>query len=82
MMAVVDVSWSTRIPPNNSDDMPMAPLNESACKRARVSRGPIVLAAIINGASLTEIAKSENIFMERVERLMREELHGRWIRGR
>lgn len=57
----------------------MASVEEPARKRARVSRGPAVLAAMINGASLEQIAKTEGLSPKRVERLLRDELRKRWI---
>jgi len=57
----------------------MAPVEEPVRKRTRVSRGPAVLAAMISGVNLTEIAKSEDLSPTRVERLLRDELHKRWI---
>lgn len=57
----------------------MAPQPERARKRARVSRGPAVLAALINGVALDEIAKTENFTLKRVEKLLRDELRKRWI---
>jgi hypothetical protein len=46
--------------------------------RSRV-RGPAVLAAMINGQSLTEIASSEALTLKRAEKLLRDELRKRWI---
>lgn len=57
----------------------MAPLEERARKRARVSRGPAVLAAMINGVALAEIAQTEQMNLKRVEKLLRDELRKRWI---
>jgi hypothetical protein len=57
----------------------MASLERPARKPARVSRGPAVLAAMINGASLTEIATSETLSPRRVEKMLRDELRKRWI---
>ncbi|HXT08895.1 MAG TPA: hypothetical protein VN715_18405 [Roseiarcus sp.] len=57
----------------------MASVDRPARKPARVSRGPAVLAAIINGASLAEIATSETLPPKRVEKMLRDELRKRWI---
>lgn len=57
----------------------MAPVVEPARKRARVARGPAVLAAMISGESLDQIAQSQNISLKRVEKLLRDELNKRWI---
>ena len=57
----------------------MAPQPERTRKRARVSRGPAVLAALINGVALEEIAKTESLTLKRVERMLRDELRRRWI---
>ncbi len=57
----------------------MASVEEPARKRARVCRGPAVLAAMIQGASLTEIAETEHLKPKKVEELLRRELRKRWI---
>jgi hypothetical protein len=57
----------------------MASVERPARKRARVSRGPAVLAAMINGVSLNEIATSEQLTPKRVEKMLRDELRKRWI---
>ena len=57
----------------------MAPQPERTRKRARVSRGPAVLAALINGVALEEIAKTESLTLKRVERMLRDELRKRWV---
>lgn len=57
----------------------MASVEGPVRKRARDSRGPAVLAAMIHGASLTEIAKSEHLNPKKVEQLIRSELRKRWI---
>jgi hypothetical protein len=56
----------------------MATVEEPARKRTRVSRGPALLAAMIHGASLSEIAETEALKPEKVERLIRNELRKRW----
>jgi hypothetical protein len=38
-----------------------------------------VLAAMINGATLTQIAASEEIPLKRIEKMVRDELRKRWI---
>jgi hypothetical protein len=48
-------------------------------KRGRAVRGPAVLAAMISGVSLGEIAVLEKISLKRVEKLLHDELHKRWI---
>jgi len=57
----------------------MESVEEPARKRARVSPGPAVLAAVINGVSLAEIAETHNIPLKRIEKALRDELHKRWI---
>jgi hypothetical protein len=65
----------------------MAPVEEPARERAsvparktaRVSQGPAVLAAMINGVALGEIAKIHELTPKRVEKLLRDELRKRWI---
>ena len=57
----------------------MATVETPVRKRARGSRGPAVLAAVINGLSLSEIAAAENLTPKKVERTIREELRKRWI---
>jgi hypothetical protein len=65
--------------PSHTLEILMAPQPERARIRARVSRGPAVLAALINGVALEEIAKTENFTLKRVEKLLRDELRKRWI---
>jgi hypothetical protein len=48
-------------------------------KRARVSRGPAALAALIDGASLIEIANMQGTTPKKVEQTIRRELRKRWI---
>jgi hypothetical protein len=57
----------------------MALVEEPARKPARVSPGPAVLAAMINGVALGEIAKTHQLTPKRVEKLLRDELRKRWI---
>ena len=57
----------------------MTSVERPARNRARVSRGPAMLAAMINGASLAEIATSEDMPEKRVEKMLRDELRKRWI---
>jgi len=57
----------------------MASVEEPARKRGRIPRGPAVVAAMISGVSLGEIARSEKISTKRAEKLLRDELHKRWI---
>jgi hypothetical protein len=65
----------------------MAPVEEPVRKRAgvpmrksaRVSPGPAVLAAMINGVALGDIAKTHELTPKRVEKLLRDELRKRWI---
>src|ERR1700691_4500951 len=70
-----------RVPPCPlaPENQPMAPVEEPARKRARVSRGPAVLAAMIGGASLEQIAEIEDLDRKRVEKMLRDELRKRWI---
>ena len=56
----------------------MSLIKDDTRKRARVSQGHLVLDAITNGVSLTEIAKSKNLSIKRVERLLRDEQQKRW----
>ena len=59
------------------------PAREIVCaparKPARVSPGPAVLADMINGVALGEIAKTHQLTPKRVEKLLRDELRKRWI---
>jgi hypothetical protein len=57
----------------------MAPQPAGARRRARVSRGPAVLAALLNGVALDEIARTEQFTLKRVEKLLRDELRKRWV---
>jgi len=57
----------------------MAPLDGPVRKRARASQGPAVLAALLSGVALEDIAKAEGIPKKTVERLVRNELRKRWI---
>jgi hypothetical protein len=77
-MAAVDGFWSAPFTPK-PETLLMALNVEPARKLARVPRGPAVLAAMINGASLKEIAELENLSLKRVEKLVRDELRKRWI---
>ena len=59
------------------------PARELVCaparKPKRVSPGPAVLADMINGVALGEIAKTHQLTPKRVEKLLRDELRKRWI---
>jgi hypothetical protein len=65
----------------------MAPVEEPARnsagvparKRASASHGPAVLAAMISGVPLGEIAKTYELTPKRIEKLLRDELRKRWI---
>jgi hypothetical protein len=57
----------------------MAPQDESARKRVRVSKGPAVLSALLSGVTIEDIAKTEGIKVERVQKLLLAELRKRWI---
>jgi hypothetical protein len=57
----------------------MSLVEAPARKRARVSRGPAALAAMIDGASVTEIAALQGITPKKVEQAIRRELRKRWI---
>ncbi len=57
----------------------MASVEEPARKRARAKRGPAVLAAVINGMSLADIATTHNMTLKSVEKTIRAELRKRWI---
>jgi len=48
-------------------------------KSARRDRGAEILAALATGTSLAEIARSQKLPRARVEALLSEELHKRWI---
>jgi hypothetical protein len=65
--------------PLTPENLSMESVERPARKAARVSRGPAVLAAMINGVSLTDIAKSEHMNLKRVEKTLRDELRKRWI---
>ena len=65
--------------PLTPENLSMESVERPARKGARVSRGPAVLAAMINGVSLTDIATSENMNPKRVEKTLRDELRKRWI---
>ncbi len=57
----------------------MAPVEQPRARgRARINR-PLVLAAIVSGASVEEIAVSLKLSTKRVEKLLRDELRRRWI---
>ena len=58
----------------------MASVETPARADARAhSRGPAVLAALINGVALAEIAELEDLTPKRVEKMLRDELRKRWI---
>jgi len=57
----------------------MAPQDESARKRVRVSKGPAVLSALLSGAALGDIAAAEHMSVAKVQKLLRDELRKRWI---
>ncbi len=46
--------------------------------RARINR-PVVLAAIVAGSSVEQVAQDQNLAPKRVEKLLRDELRRRWI---
>jgi len=48
-------------------------------KPARPKPGPTILAALLMGASVEKIAEKEAISPKRVEKLLRDELHKRWV---
>jgi hypothetical protein len=77
-MAAVDAQF-VPLPTHFPETLLMPPVEEPVRKRRRVAPGPIVLAAMISGESLSEIARSERISAKRVEKLLREELYKRWI---
>ena len=54
-------------------------LIETAPKRARAARGPAVLAAVVAGTSLADIAAAEHLNVKMVEGLLRAELRKRWV---
>ena len=59
------------------------PATASSAKRARkpvpTGRGQRVLAALVSGAGLEEIATREKLSRRRVEKIMRDELRRRWV---
>jgi len=57
----------------------MAPQDGPVRKRARASQGPALLAKLLSGVALEDIAKTEGIPKRSVERLVRNELRKRWI---
>ena len=59
--------------------MPPVEPNARARKPARVKPGPRILAAMIAGASVDDIATAEGLRPSRVEKLLRDELRRRWI---
>jgi hypothetical protein len=77
-MAAVDVYSSAPFTPT-PEKLLMALVVEPAQRRVREARGPAVLAAMISGASLKEIAELENLSLKRVEKLVRDQLRKRWI---
>ena len=48
-------------------------------KPARPKPGPRILAALLTGASVEKIAEQETMSPKRVEKLLRDELHNRWV---
>jgi hypothetical protein len=58
--------------------MPLAPEPFRARRPPRVKRGPAVLAALMRGESLDEIAKAQRISRARVENALRDELQRCW----
>jgi hypothetical protein len=59
--------------------MPLSEKPSRARKPAPVKRGPLILAALVMGASVDEIATQERLSPKRVEKLLREELRRRWV---
>jgi hypothetical protein len=59
----------------------MPPAHAPRRGRASVSikRGPDILAALVTGSGLEEIAKAEKLSPKRVEKLLREELQRHWV---
>jgi hypothetical protein len=57
----------------------MASVEQPARKSARGPQGRVVLAAVINGVSLDEIASSANVTPKKIEKTLRDELRKRWI---
>jgi hypothetical protein len=57
----------------------MAPVEQPRVRaRARINR-PLVLAAIVAGASIEDVAKDLKLSVKRVENLLRRELQRRWV---
>jgi hypothetical protein len=50
-----------------------------ARKPAPPKRGPLILAALVAGASVDEIATTQQLSRKRVEKLLREELQRLWV---
>ncbi len=59
--------------------MPLAEEPSRVRKPAPVKRGPRILAALVTGASVDEVATAEGLRPKRVEKLLRDELRRRWI---
>lgn len=57
----------------------MAPQAGPVRRRARASQGPAVLAALLSGVTLDDIAKAEDLSRKAAEKLVRTELRKRWI---
>jgi hypothetical protein len=64
---------------NRTSTMPPADEPSRARKPARVKRGPRILAALMMGANVDEIAGTERLSRKRVEILLRKELQRRWV---
>lgn len=50
-----------------------------APKRARAKHGPAILAELVAGASLEQIAQTRKMTAKRAEKLLRDELQRRWV---
>ena len=59
--------------------MPLSETPSRVRKPARAKRGPDILAALVAGASVDDIAKAEGLPPKRVEKLLRDELQRRWV---
>ena len=58
--------------------MPLATVPLRARRPRRVKHGPAILAALMHGHSLDEIAKAQRVSPARVENALRDELQRRW----
>ena len=58
--------------------MPAMPLAAQPSRARKLARGPQILAALLAGKNLDEIAKEQQLPRKRVEKALRDELQRRW----